>query len=461
MPILAAPLFLLGAALAAGVVVALHLLAWRRPAPRLLPTARFAPAASTRALSRTVQLRDVVLLFLRVAALLLAGLALARPSWHPARRGVARVLVLDAARRVASAREVTDSARTAAAGAATVVRVRVDSTARVLPDTVLGDVAMVRGSLGAGLIVAIREARRLAPTHERVELVVISPFATESWDASMDAVRARWDGPVRTMRVAAVTDSMATARMSDDVGISGAAGAPESLRDPVDAALALAIPSAGVASRRTRIVRDAITAADSAAARQGGIVIHWPRLTLPASAFTPRALTLGDRTTIARFAAIAVGGAVPDEGSSRGNAPPIASVIARWGDGAPAALESTLGAGCIRTIGVALSTSGDAALSTSLRAALRELAAPCGGGAMTVVDSARLANWAMHPAREPADSRTARRTLVAEAEQGREAQRWLLAVVALLLAAEWWMRRRRAPDADAEPRSATATSEAA
>lgn len=492
MPTLAAPSFLLGAALAAGVVVALHLLAWRRPVPRPLPTARFVPASSARAVSRAVQLRDVALMLVRVAALLLAGLAMARPTFSAARSGVARVLVLDASRRVASAREVADSARAAASGAvasgdvasgaATVVRVRVDSTARVLPDSALGDIAPVRGTLGAGMIVASREARRLARTHERVEIVVISPFAAESWDASMEAVRERWEGPVRAVRVAAVNDSAADARASDG------AGAPGTLRDPIDAALALALYGPVVARRGVHIVRDALTDADSIVARNGGVVIAWPRTTVPESAFATRALTLGDRTTIGRFAPTSAFAGSPDAAlddsaarragassprpttngarsgggrSSRSGMLPIGNILARWDDGTPAAVESALGAGCIRTVAVALSADGDAALSTSLRAALRELAAPCGGGSVAVVDSARLANWAKPREDTLAGDRTAPLAIAPDVEQGRDTQRWLLLAVALLLAAEWWMRRARTSAAQAESRPAAAVSEAA
>lgn len=497
MPTLAAPSFLLGAALAAGVVVALHLLAWRRPVPRPLPTARFVPASSARAVSRAVQLRDVALMLVRVAALLLAGLAMARPTFSAARSGVARVLVLDASRRVASAREVADSARAAASGAvasgavasgdvasgaATVVRVRVDSAARVLPDSALADIAPVRGTLGAGMIVATREARRLARTHERVEIVVISPFAAESWDASMEAVRERWEGPVRAVRVAAVNDSAADARATDGVG------APGTLRDPIDAALALALYGPVVARRGVHIVRDALTDADSIVARNGGVVIAWPRTTVPESAFATRALTLGDRTTIGRFAPTTAFAGSPDAAlddsaarragassprptttgarsgggrSSRSGMLPIGNILARWGDGTPAAVESALGAGCIRTVAVALSADGDAALSTSLRAALRELAAPCGGGSVAVVDSARLANWAKPREDTLAGDRTARPAIAPDVEQGRDTQRWLLLAVALLLAAEWWMRRARTSAAQAESRPAAAVSEAA
>ncbi|MFN8670429.1 MAG: BatA domain-containing protein [Gemmatimonadaceae bacterium] len=487
MPTLAAPSFLLGAALAAGVVVALHLLAWRRPVPRPLPTARFVPASSARAVSRAVQLRDVALMLVRVAALLLAGLAMARPTFSAARSGVARVLVLDASRRVASAREVADSARAAASGAvasgaATVVRVRVDSAARVLPDSALGDIAPVRGTLGAGMIVATREARRLARTHERVEIVVISPFAAESWDASMEAVRERWEGPVRAVRVAAVNDSAADARATDGVG------APGTLRDPVDAALALAMPSPAVARGGVHLVRDALTSADSIVARNGGVVIAWPRATVPESAFATRALTLGDRTTIGRLAPTTAFAESPDAAlddsaarragassprptttgarsgggrSLRSGMLPIGNILARWDDGTHAAVESALGAGCIRTVAVALSADGDAALSTSLRAALRELAAPCGGGSVAVVDSARLANWAKPREDTLAGDRTARPAIAPDVEQGRDTQRWLLLAVALLLAAEWWMRRARASAVNAESRPAAAVSEAA
>lgn len=428
---LAAPWALLAAALAATVVVALHLLAWRRPTPAPLPTARFAPPSAVRAVSRDLRLSDVALLLVRVAALLLAGLALARPAWSPRRTGTARVLVLDASRRVARVSDVADSARVRSAGADVTVWVRVDSVARVLADTSLGARADVRGALGAGLVAGIREGVRLTKSHETVELVVISPFAAESWDASVEALRAQWPGNVSAVRVAAMQ-----ATPSDSSGSQPTVArvlAPSN--DPVGAAFALGVDSS---MRNLRVIRTVPSADDSAWASNGGLVVAWPHVARPDSAAAIEAIVVDDRTTIGRFTREPV-----DVASGR--------TIARWGDGAPAAQEVALSRGCVRTVGIGVPSAGDAALRPAFLAVVRALAAPCGGGSALLVDSARLSAWAASPA--PASSasnsattpaRAQRPTVDAATMPDRTLERWLLVLVALLLGVEWLMRRARA-----------------
>ncbi len=202
MPALSQPLYLFAAGAAAAVVVALHLLAWRRPTPVRFPTARFVPPSAVRAVSRAFRPTDVLLLLVRVAALLLAGLALAGPVVSPARSGVARVVVVDASRRVASLPAALDSARAHAAGADEVVWVRVDSVAAVSSDSVRGERSEARGRLSAGLVAAVRAANRLERSRERVEIVVVSPFAAESWDAATAGIRDAWSGAITPVRVA-------------------------------------------------------------------------------------------------------------------------------------------------------------------------------------------------------------------------------------------------------------------
>ena len=75
-----APLWLAVAAIAAGVVFALHLITTRRPPAAPLPTARFVPGGDARAASRASRPTDVPLLLLRVLALVLLGAAVARRS---------------------------------------------------------------------------------------------------------------------------------------------------------------------------------------------------------------------------------------------------------------------------------------------------------------------------------------------------------------------------------------------
>lgn len=74
--------WLLGMAVFAAMgVTLLHLLSVQRPPSLRLPTTRFLPERTVRAVSRTKHVSDVRLLLLRVAGLLLAGLAVARPEF--------------------------------------------------------------------------------------------------------------------------------------------------------------------------------------------------------------------------------------------------------------------------------------------------------------------------------------------------------------------------------------------
>jgi len=458
---LAAPWALVAGALAAAVVVGLHLLAWRRPSPTLLPTARFAPPSAVRAVARDLRLSDLLLLLVRVAVLLLAGLALARPAWTSTPTGTARVLVLDASRRVARVGDVADSAHARATGADQAVWIRVDSVARVLPDTALGARAEVRGALGAGLVAGVREAVRLARTHDTVELVVISPFAAESWDASVEAVRGQWGGDVRAVRVAAIAPSPAATR---------AEAANATLRlpptsDPVGAALALALDSTASA---LRVVRSLPTADDSSWARGGGVVVWWPDLPRSDTVTAPQAITVGGRTVIGRF------GRLPRQAT---NGRPIA----RWGDGSPAADETAIGRGCIRSVGVGVPSAGDEVLRPSFLAVIRELAVPCGGGSAGVLDSARVGAWVRGQSHEsapgspavakPDDSIALRRQAEGAARRDpltdtdedprHDAERWLLLIVAALLGVEWWLRRASTAASDRRTNAGVAAREAA
>jgi len=439
MPILAAPGFLFAALGVAGAVVALHLLAWRRPPPTPFPTARFAPPMAVRTVSRDLRLRDRRLLLVRVLAVLLAGLALARPQVAPAPRGAARVLLLDASRRVANLDEVRDSARVRSRGADAVSWVRVDSVARVLPDSVLGDPSAARGRLSAGLVAAVREAHRLAARHAPVELVVISPFAVESWDSATEVVRRAWPGGVSVVRVAA--------RLSDAGAARDAAGAAPPLApqvdlplpsDPVGAAFALAL-ALDDAVHRLRVRREGLAAADSAWAERGGVVVSWPRRddrTAPSTSPTRLALlTDGERSAAGPFAPLPI---AADGGDA----------VLRWGDGAPAATERRHGAGCLRTVGIDVPDIGDAMLRPGFVRLVRALAAPCGGGSPALVERAVLDAWgrpaSTDAAAPPTGDADASSAVGGVERPGDLAARWLLVAVAVALLAEWWLRRDRA-----------------
>ena len=419
---LAAPGYFAAALAAAAVVVALHLLGWRRPTPSLLPTARFAPSIAVRAVSRDVRLTDALLLAVRVLALLLAGLALSRPILAAGRRGVARVIVMDASRSVAGTDQVEDSARAHARGADTTSYIRVDSMARLLSDSVLGARAEARGTLTAGLIVAVREARRLQRQYDHVEIVLVSPFARESWDEATRLVRREWPYPVVVVPVVArpTPDRQAHDSLPIDRHFPP-------VRDPVGAAFALA-PRAGT-SGALRVVRGAASPSDSLWASLGGVLVSWPEspAVQPAVVVTRTATGKStrdsDRDTTgikSRNASGAITGdtiGAPAE-HSKGDttstidvititdhtvagrfrrAPNVhmhGQVIARWGNGAPAVTESVMGAGCIRSVGFDLAGGGDAVLRPAFLQLVQRLAAFCGDVDWTPIDATTLAQLA-------------------------------------------------------------------
>ena len=115
------------------------------------------------------------------------------------------------------------------------------------------------------MVVAIRAATDLQAVRDSVEIVVVSPFATDAFDAATASIRRVWPGRVRVMRAGAPPNDTTRARPLEIRAASG---------DPVLAALALAgtAPDGVV-----RLVRDSTTPADTAWARAGGAVVVWPR----------------------------------------------------------------------------------------------------------------------------------------------------------------------------------------
>ena len=470
---LALPGYFAAALAAAVAVAALHLLAWRRPTPSPLPTARFAPSVAVRAVSRDVRLSDALLLAVRVLALLLAGLAMSRPLLVGGRHGVARVIVMDASRSVAGTDEVEDSARAHAEGADATSYLRVDSMARLLSDSVLGPRIEARGTLTAGLIVAVREARRLQRRYEHVVIVIVSPFARESWDEATLVVRREWPSPVVAVPVAArptpvrqPNGALPIDRHFPPVG------------DPVGAAFALAA-RAGM-SRALHVVRGAASPSDSQWAALGGVLVSWPES--PTMDSTMDAIVNVITTT-----GVTVSGRFARMPNVRLNG----QTIARWGNGVPAVSESVVGHGCIRSVGFSPAGGGDAMLQPAFLRLVQRLAAFCDEVDWTPIGAAALAQLAepvgtpsvtkgvdgvrAESARNVADALIATNadakaagakaagagTAFASGETrttpnaswvGRapDAQvgsepvvRWLLALTFVALALEWWLREHR------------------
>lgn len=412
-----APGWLLAAGAVAFGVALLHLIARHLPPVAMLPTARFIPARRARAVSRTVRPSDLLLLLLRVALVLAAGAALARPVLEPRRRAVARVVVLDRSRAVANPGEALDSARSLLREGDVVVAF--DSAARELPPRALASIARdgagaERGSLSAALIVARRAAARLGEGADTMELIVVSPLARESWDRATPALLARWPGPARLARVALAADSAAAP------GVSVRADGD----DPLAVALSLL---GGLRPEGTvRIVRGAPDAADSAWTRAGErALVLWPR--------KPDALW-GTRERADTVGAVVTDDAVMVAPLARDSRVPAGRAVAHWVDGEVAATEQPLGRGCIRSVAIAIPAAGDLALRPDFARLVGALTARCGGAhdlrPVAAEDAARY--FDANPTRPP------------RIAAGDSLAPWLLGLALLLALLEPLVRRQRA-----------------
>jgi len=415
-----APWLLAAAAAAAAGVVALHLLAWQRPRAAPLPTARFVPDRPARAASRSRRPQDLLLLALRVLLLLLVGAAFARPVLVPERRPVVRVIGVDVSRAVANVGDVRDSARAALRpgdalvlfdSAAHAVRGELDDTLAALRAT------RGRGSLSAALVAALREAASLAGRADSVELVLVSPLAEEEMDAATRELRSLWRGRVRLARVApAPADSLpvtAAVRAAPDDPVRAAAGLAGLLRPDAPA----------------RIVRGALTSADTVWARGGArVLVHWPPVaSAPAWRRRAAADTVG--------AVVAAAGAVVAS-FARPWRVPAGRAVAWWVDGEPAAAERPLSRGCVRDVAVPVPTVGDEALTPAFQRLVATLAEPCGGARQLAVVDDGVAAWMAGPGTLYVPPRTDRGTA------GVPLVRWLFVAAFVVATAELLLRRR-------------------
>ena len=421
-------------ALAVAAIVALHLLARHEPPRWMLPTARFVPASRERAPARSLRLSDRRLLALRAVALVAMAIAMAGPWWHGVRVPMARVVIVDLSRTVSDRAAVAAAAWSAArAGDRIVV---LDSLPRVVAlgplDTLAAQPAPTRrGRLGAALLLARDQARTLARGADSVALVLVSPLTRDALDPATRAIRASWPGGLAIVRPTAAredpappTPVMLRAAPDDPMRATLALEGRLARSAPFDARrqrVEAGRPAARALVRLVRLVRDgSLSSADSTAARAGAVVVHWP------AGLVARDTVGAVATVHAAFVAT-----LPRPAALDGGTP-----VAWWVDGAVAATETALGAGCVRRVAIPLAPAGDASLRASFRAVARDLLAPCGG-----VSDAR-----------PLDTTGVRLLAGGTAAVASEAlltptpDRWLvrglLALAAVALALEWWLRRR-------------------
>ncbi len=453
-----APLFLLGAAAGAVLVVALHFIVTRDPGALPFPTARFAPDRPPLARARALRLEDLLLLFLRVGLVSAVGVALAGPVIHPPRRPLARVLVLDRSRAVLRSQEVVDSARALLGPGDGLVLF--DSTATVTRGdrSSLGTFAVTprRGRLSAALIAALRVASTLRNAADSVEIAVVSPLAAEEVDRATDSIRALWPGRLRLVRVSGRTPAPAAAALVVD------ADADDPLRMALPAAVPVAPPGAAAAfagarpagrvppgptgaqpGDTIRLVRGSLGAADSAWVRSGArLLVHWPAQAgsapVGSGAWAARpapdttgAVVAGDAVVVAPFVRRLAFRDAQEATTPR--------VVARWVDGTPAAVDDTIGAGCIRTVTIPVTARGDLVLRPRFTQLVGALLAPCRAAPdYTPIDQAGVASLVGRPVRFP----VAAAAIVPTETSTSPLAKWLLAAAVLFAAGEWVVRRR-------------------
>jgi hypothetical protein len=402
------------AGIASLAVVALHFIARSRPLAEPLPTARFIPQRPVHARARSIAFTDLLLLVLRVGAIAAVGIAVAGPIL--AGRGrVARVVLVDHSRAVASAAELRDSVAAWARASAFVIPF---DSAAIAPAPRLESIAPngARGSLSTALAAAVHAAERIAARADSIELVLVSPLAQEEVDDATSRLRATWPGRIRVVPVRAAPAPAVTPHL--DVRA-----------EPNDAVAAgLSLMGNAAAGGDVRVVRGALTAGDSAWARANGhILVHWPASDASAE-WTRRqsidaigGVSAGDATLVARF---------PRPWVMQGNA------IARWANGEPAAVEHLAGDGCIRDVGVLIDQASDVTLRAPFRRFASALLVPCGGiRAPRPIAASAIASLAGSGALAPS---AALRDLSTASSRWTP---WLLALGALLLIAELALRR--------------------
>ena len=402
-----APGWLGVAALASLAIVAIHLIAWRLPRTVALPTARFVPDEPARRAARTIRLADLMLLVLRVAVVLLGGVAMARPVFESRPSGSATVIAVasvgDSAVRTDSVRAIPHADHTSF--------VVFDTTAQVVDESSALRASPGSGeySLSAGLLAAIREARRLQQAYDTVRIALVAPFARSSFDNATSDVRAMWPDSIRLVRIPLPARVPALAQLEFET--SG--------DDPVVAGIRLARAN-GLIRGKSRVIREGSAAPPDA----GELILLWPRAIRHDSARTD-AVYAGGMTAIGQFTPMPLG----DSGS----------VIARWMNGEPAATELQRAGGCIRRIGFDVPDGGDFVLTPSFQRLTAELLAPCGGMHETAQAPDSLVASLSQPS--PGSS-----TRVRLSDDSRNRTAAIIMVLAILLGlAELVVRRRSAP----------------
>jgi hypothetical protein len=419
------PAYLLGALMVAGGIVLLHFIVTKQPRSSVFPTARFVPELPAKATSRAARPSDLLLMLLRVLVVIAAGAGLARPVVQPSRATVGQLILADVSRAVASVREVADSVRHASGDGSLILAS--DSTARVIKGTAPDSISRLqptsaRGNLSSALISALRAASELRDRVDSVELVVVSPFLAEEVDAATNEIRSLWPGRARLVRVSAAA---AATKEEPTVGFIG------DTADPLRVTADIISRKSGIIP--VQVLRRAPDATDTSANK--GIVVSWPVSDRP-----PLAVL---RATIDSPGAVVTRNAVVVAAFERRWSYPVdslagATVVARWVDGNPAAIEKSSGVeACTRSVAIPVTPAGDLAIRPELARLVRDLTAPCGDPMSTVpLQGNVLAALRGGPALAPASAFRSKSDITSPIAP------WLLGLAILAAIAELLVRNR-------------------
>ena len=406
---LLAPGFFFASVAVAAAIVALHFIVTRQPRAAILPTARFVPDTRATTVARARRPSDLLLMLLRVLLVLAAGAGLARPVLTPSRGAEARVVLVDVSRSARDSTAMRDSVRRIVRPQDAIVLF--DSSARVIAEKVGDSIGALRpsakrGNMSAALVAALRAASSLRDRADSLELVVVSPFAREEFDAATDSIRKLWPGRAKLVRVAGSTPNATT--LDGRLEIRTDAG------DPLAVTVGLA-RSAGAGSKATGF-------------------INWPASTRPrfavqrASRDTVGGVIAGDAVVVSTFVRQ---WSYPLD-SLRG-----AEVVARWVDGEPAAIEKPDSPGCIRSVTVPVSPVGDLVIRQDFVRFVTTLSRPCSATTSLIPAApdvvASLEGKGGLAPREAFEPLTDARSVLAP---------WLLALAMAAAIAELFVRRR-------------------
>jgi hypothetical protein len=453
-----APGFLLASMAVATAIVALHFIVTRQPRSAILPTARFVPDTRATTVAPARRPSDLLLMVLRVLLVIAAGAGLARPVLTARRGAEARVILIDVSRSARDSTAIRDSVRAVYRNQDAVVVF--DSVARLVTGKVGDSLAALRltsrrGNMSAALIAALRAGSALRDRADSLDLVIVSPFAREEFDAATDTIRKLWPGRARLAKVAAPAVDTVAPRAS--LTISGAAGDPlavtvELARTTVSASGRIDRGSSQFGTSGTTGVRDASPSSLIGVASRAPL-IGWPATTRPRFA-VPRSVRdtvggvmAGDAVVVSTFER--QWSFPPD--SLRG-----AEVIARWVDGEPAAIEKPDDTGCVRSVAIPVTPIGDFVIRHDFVRLVASLSRPC--ARITSLMPADPADIAKLEGKGGLAPRAAFHPLT---DAHSDLAPWLFALALAAAIGELFVRRRgRDADRVASRRNSSASSEA-